>query len=155
MDTARPPIPRSQAALPGPQPRLLVDQGDTEACYQPQSLLARLGGILAQRCPVCLGSPAFRDPWHMYDKCAGCGHHHRQPVGVARAIMHVVCGVLSLAMAAGLFLGLVYVVIHLLPRESGLESAIMTAFGIQLLFVPGIYRYTRVLWAHLSVRTKP
>lgn len=154
MKPARRSVPRPYPAhLERRRPRLLVDAGDTEARYEPQPLLARLGGILALRCPVCVGSPIFRDAWHVLDKCPGCGHHHRQPVGFARIVMYAFCGTLTLAVAAAAFFGLVRVVSRVLPPQAGLESALLTALSIQLLLVPGVYRYARVLWAHLSVRT--
>lgn len=156
MDTVRPPLPRpNPGLLPDGRPPVLIDGGDLEARYQSQPLLPRLGAIVVQRCPVCLGSPMFRDPWQLNDKCPGCGHHYRQPRGFPRVVMHTVCGLLTLAVAIGIVVGLTRLMQRVLPPRVGLESVVLMTLGIQLLLVPGIYRYTRVIWAHLTVRTGP
>lgn len=134
---------------------MLIDQGDADAEYPRRPLLARLGGILTQRCPVCLKGPMFHDRWHLYDKCPGCGHHYRQPVGSARALMLGACTLLTVVLAGAVFLALQRVAAHLLPPQTGPESAMLAALGVQVTLVAVIYRLARAVWAHVTVRTMP
>lgn len=95
----------------------------------------------------------FRDRWHLNEKCPGCGHHYRQPAGWARAVVQGVCAILTVAIAASVFVALLHLIHRALPPDSGPESAVLAALGIQVPLVAGIHRYSRAIWAHLSVRT--
>ena len=143
---------RSGLASQGRYPHVLFDEGDPEAVYPAQPLISRLGAVLAQRCPVCLMGPMFRGPRTMNEKCTACGHHLLRDTIFRRGAMAYAIRVVStIAIAAG-FLGLVLLMQRFLP-SAGLAIALPTAFTFEMLLVPTVYRYTRVIWAHLTLLT--
>ncbi|HXM39022.1 MAG TPA: hypothetical protein VN908_10250 [Gemmatimonadales bacterium] len=90
---------------------------------------ARLRAIMEQRCP---------------------GHRFEREPGFFQGAMYVswVIGVFYLGVLA------VLANIFLAPRI-GIAGAAACVIAIHLACVPSVFRYSRVIWAHLNVRTAP
>jgi uncharacterized membrane protein len=112
------------------------------------SLAPRLRAILTQRCPVCLRGKMFRGWLAMNPECPVCGHRFEREQGFFQGAMYVswVIGVTYLwvlAMLAQLLL---------VPRI-GIAAAVVCVVVIHLACIPAVFHYSRVIWAHLNVRT--
>jgi uncharacterized protein (DUF983 family) len=111
-------------------------------------LPARLRAILLQRCPVCLQGRMFAGRFTMYPACPVCGHRFEREPGFFQGAMYVswVIGVFYLgvlALLANRFL---------VPRV-GIGPAVVAVIVIHLVCIPAVFRYSRVIWAHVNVRT--
>jgi uncharacterized protein (DUF983 family) len=144
----------SKPPLPGEPPPLLISSARVDALHDGQPLWSRLRGIVAQRCPVCLGGPLFRSRWRLYDKCTACGHHYHISQGFGRRIMYAVCGILTAAIGVLAFVGMVRGLMALLPRQTGIEPVVLAALGIEQILIAPVYRYMRTLWEHLRLPTR-
>lgn len=140
--------------MTGDAPPLLIATARIDALHVGQPLLARLGGIVAQRCPVCLGGPLFRSRWRLYDKCPACGHHYDMSQGFGRRLMYAVCGILTAAIGVLAFIGMVKGLVAVMPRQTGLEPVVLAALGIEQMLLAPVYRYARTLWEHLRLPTR-
>jgi uncharacterized protein (DUF983 family) len=133
-----------------PQRGVLLDRGDPEAVYPAQPVIARLGAVLAQRCPVCLAGPMFRGVRELNEKCPRCGHHLLRSSdfrGGAALYARLLIGKLALAAA---FIGLLLLFRRTWP-DAELAVVVGAAFFVELVLVPAVYRYARVISAHCSV----
>jgi|SRR3990172_8210304 len=108
----------------------------------------RVVAIFEQRCPVCLQGPMFRSTFTMNETCAVCGHKFMREPGFFQGAMYV-----SYVMALVVFLVLSLSANHVLAPRWGLPVALVVAVVLQLLLVPRMYRLSRVIWAHVSIRT--
>ena len=154
METSVRQVAPSKPPLPGEPPPLLIAAARIDALHVGQPLWERLGGIAAQRCPVCLGGPLFRSRWRLHDKCPACGHHYDMPQGFRRRIMYATCGILTAAMGVLAFIGMVKGLVAVMPRQTGIEPVVLAALGIEQLLLAPIYRYTRTIWEHLRLPTR-
>ena len=110
----------------------------------------RVIAVLAQRCPVCLQGSMFSGPFTMNEHCPVCGHRFMREPGYFQGAMYV-----SYALATAVFLALVLIIQYLLGARVGFWGALAIAVVLQMLLVPRLYRYSRVIWAHVNVRTQP
>jgi len=108
----------------------------------------RVRAILRQRCPVCLEGPMFSGTLTMYERCPRCGHVFEREPGFFQGAMYV-----SYALGVGLFAALALVADLGLAPRIGVVPALFVAVAVYLPMVPVLFRYSRVLWAHLNVRT--
>jgi uncharacterized protein (DUF983 family) len=92
----------------------------------------------------------FRGLFAMHETCAICGHRFLREPGYFQGAMYV-----SYALATIVFLALVLVASLALARYAGFWGALAVAVVIQMSLVPSLYRYSRVIWAHLNIRTQP
>ena len=104
--------------------------------------------IITQRCPVCLKGKMFRGRFSMHEVCPACGHRFEREQGFFQGAMYIswVIGVT--------YLGVLAVVAQLLfvPRI-GIAAAVGIVIGVHLVCIPAVFRYSRVIWAHLNVGT--
>ncbi len=106
--------------------------------------LGRAVAIARQLCPRCREGPVFHRFMAMHDACAVCGHRFEREPGYFLGAMYV-----SYAIAVLVYLLLVGLAHLLLPRLP--ETLVLgAAFPPFLLFVPLIFRYSRVIWMHLD-----
>jgi len=110
---------------------------------------SRLGAILLQRCPVCLAGPMFAGLIRMWEVCPNCGHRFMREPGFFQGAMYV-----SYTMGLFTFLFLLLFCRARLTPAIGLTAAYVVAFVLQLCLVPILFRYSRVIWAHLNVGTR-
>lgn len=84
----------------------------------------------------------------MNERCDVCGHRFLREEGFFQGAMYVsyVVGMLE-------FAALALISWALLAPRIGLGWALGIAFVVHLLLVPQLFRYSRVLWAHLNVGT--
>lgn len=108
----------------------------------------RLIAILQQRCPVCLEGPMFSGPFKMAYRCPKCGHRFERETGYFQGAMYV-----SWALGVGLFAVIAVVSTWLVAPLIGLPLAMAAAFGAYLPIVPILFRYSRVIWAHIFIGT--
>jgi uncharacterized protein (DUF983 family) len=111
---------------------------------------ARLRAIVTQRCPVCMQGKMFAGRLTMHAACPVCGHRFEREQGFFQGAMYVswVLGVTYLA-ALG-----VLAQRFLVPRF-GIVWAVVCVVAVHLMCIPFVFRYSRVIWAHLNVRTRP
>jgi len=85
----------------------------------------------------------------MYPTCPVCGHRFEREPGFFQGAMYVswVIGVFYLGVLA------VLADRFLVPRI-GIASAVACVIVIHVLCIPAVFRYSRVIWAHINVRTK-
>lgn|SRR5688572_27590304 len=114
------------------------------------SFSQRLRAILWQRCPVRLDGPMFRARFAMNTTCPVCGHRFEREQGFFQGAMYVswVLGVGYLAV-----LGVLANVL-LVPRI-GIAAAVAIVVAIHVVCIPALFRYSRVIWAHVNARTSP
>src|SRR5205085_11996467 len=117
---------------------------------RPIRLSTRFRAVLAQRCPVCLQGRMFAGPFRMYDACPVCGHRFEREQGFFQGAMYIswVLGVTYLGVLA--LLAQLVLVEHI-----GITGAVVSVLALYMVCVPAVFRYSRVIWAHLNVRTKP
>ena len=110
----------------------------------------RLRAIIGQRCPVCLQGKMFAGWFTMNPTCPVCGHRFEREQGFFQGAMYVswILGVAYLAVLA------ILAQLLLVPRV-GIAVAVLCVVIIHVLCIPIVFRYSRVIWAHLNVRTTP
>jgi len=115
-------------------------------------LAPRVRAILSQRCPICLQGRMFAGPGllRMNPTCPVCGHRFEREQGFFQGAMYVswVIGVTYLAV-----LGVLAQL--LLVPQIGIVWAVACVVAVHVLCIPMVFRYSRVIWAHLNVRTTP
>lgn len=86
----------------------------------------------------------------MNPTCPVCGHRFEREQGFFQGAMYVswVLGVAYLAVLA------ILAQLLLVPRI-GIALAVACVVVIHVLCIPIVFRYSRVIWAHLNVRTTP
>jgi uncharacterized protein (DUF983 family) len=114
------------------------------------SLGSRVLAIAAQRCPVCLEGRMFAGRFRMNEQCPVCGHRFMREPGYFQGAMYV-----SYVLATAVFLVLAWGGQLLLGRRLGFWGALAAAAAVQMLLVPALYRFSRVIWAHVNVHTQP
>ena len=111
--------------------------------------LDRLAAIAEKRCPACLAGPMYQGTFTMYEHCPVCGHRFMREPGFFQGAMYV-----SYTMGLFTFLFLLLFCRARLTPTLGLTAAYVVAFALQLCLVPMLFRYSRVIWAHLNVGTR-
>jgi len=110
--------------------------------------MGRFQAILTERCPVCLSGKMFRGMFAMNETCPVCGHGFEREPGFFQGAMYVSYG-LGIGEAFVLVLG----ANALLTPVIGLPATIGFVVAVHLALVPALFRYSRVLWAHLNIGT--
>jgi uncharacterized protein (DUF983 family) len=108
----------------------------------------RIHAILTERCPVCLEGRMFRGMFAMNETCPVCGHRFEREPGFFQGAMYV-----SYGLGVGEAFILVLLANAFLTPRIGLIGAIVAVLVVHLAFVPALFRYSRVLWAHLNIGT--
>jgi hypothetical protein len=92
----------------------------------------------------------FAGRFRMNDTCPRCGHGFEREQGFFQGAMYVswVLGVTYLAVLA------IAAQLLLVPRI-GIVWAVLCVVTIHVLCIPIVFRYSRVIWAHLNVATRP
>ena len=104
---------------------------------------SRLAAILGGRCPRCRRGRVFRGTFVMHDRCPVCGLNFLREPGYFTGAMYA-----SYVLAVPL-LGVLTLFFWLALRWE-LEWAFGAACLLFLLFVPAIFRYSRVIWMHFD-----
>ena len=91
----------------------------------------------------------FRAPLTMNEQCPVCGHRFMREPGFFQGAMYV-----SYAMGVITFLLLLVFMRRALEARIGFLASCGAAFAVQLFLVPVLWRYSRVIWAHLNVGTR-
>ena len=92
----------------------------------------------------------FAGRFTMNATCPVCGHRFEREQGFFQGAMYVswVLGVMYLAVLG------VLAQLLLVPRVR-IAWAVACVVAIHVLCIPAVFRYSRVIWAHLNVRTRP
>ncbi len=112
-------------------------------------LLETTESVLRQRCPRCHRGRMFRGWVTMHDACPVCRHVFAREPGYFVGAMYV-----SYALAVPTLVVLAVVVHWFLPGWSGLWILGATV-PLFLPLAPLIFRYSRVIWAHLDWTIDP
>lgn len=113
-----------------------------------QTFLGLLRAIIRQRCPACREGRVFRGLVRMNELCPQCGHRFQEDEGFFLGAMYISYPLATLVLAA-LYFGLAAVCPGL--PEWQLFLLCLPPF---LLFVPMIFRYSRVIWMHFISSTR-
>lgn len=105
--------------------------------------------VMRQRCPRCHRGRMFRGWIRMHDACPVCRYVFEREPGYFVGAMYV-----SYAMAVPILVVLAVLVHWLLPTWTGLR-VLAAALPLFLLLTPVIFRYSRVIWAHLDWTIDP
>jgi hypothetical protein len=90
----------------------------------------------------------FSGPFAMLERCPRCGHRFEREPGFFQGAMYV-----SYTLGVGLFVVLVLVSALLLSHRIGFVRAVLVAVLVYLFWVPVVFRYSRVIWAHANIGT--
>src|SRR5579862_2632403 len=112
------------------------------------AVLVRIHAILTERCPVCLDGKMFRGLFTMRETCPVCGHRFEREPGFFQGAMYVSYG---LGVAEAVIL-VILAMVFLTPAIGVLGSIAIVA-AVHLALVPALWRYSRVLWAHMFIGT--
>lgn len=112
------------------------------------ALAARFLAVLRQRCPVCCQGDMFRGRFAMNATCPVCGHRFEREPGFFQGAMYVSYGL------GTVYLGVLAILanVFLVPRV-GIVPTAAGVVALHLACVPAVFRYSRVIWAHLNVGT--
>jgi uncharacterized protein (DUF983 family) len=105
------------------------------------SVFRCLAAILLQRCPKCWQGSVFHGLIAMNERCPVCGHKFQQDGGYFLGAMYV-----SYGLSIGTLVLLTLLIHWLLLPGWSLESVVLVALVPYLLFVPAVFRYSRILW---------
>lgn len=115
----------------------------------PRGAAARLGAILAGRCPRCDRGTIFARGLRMNERCPACGLAFEREPGYFAGAMYVSYG-LALPIVFTLAMALSFV----FPSWS-FERVIAVAAVLFLPSVPLVFRYSRILWIHFDRAVDP
>lgn len=104
--------------------------------------------MLRQRCPVCLEGSMYSGLVTMYERCPRCGHGFEREPGYFQGAMYV-----SYVSGVGLFALLALLASVVVAPYVGLGAAVTGAVVLYLPAVPVLFRYSRVIWAHVNIGT--
>jgi uncharacterized protein (DUF983 family) len=107
-------------------------------------LLARLWAVLRLRCPRCFQGKVFKGSFAMYDPCPVCGVIFQREEGYFLGAMYV-----SYILASAFMVSLYFAGQWLWPDL----NSFLLVFAIAIVYlpvVPGVFRYSRVIWMHLE-----
>ena len=90
----------------------------------------------------------FRGVFGMNRACPVCGHRFERETGFFQGAMYV-----SYALGIGEAVVLVLVAMFVVGPLIGLFGAIAAAVVVHVACVPLLFRYSRVIWAHLNIGT--
>lgn len=112
-------------------------------------LRAQLAAVLRGRCPRCNQGQIFCGRVTMNAICPVCELRFDREPGYFTGAMYVsyVLAVPIMAACA--------VAIHVVVPNWSFEATIVAAALLFLLFVPAIFRYSRILWIHLDQTVDP
>lgn len=107
--------------------------------------LPRLLGVFLQRCPECRRGAVYHGLMSMHERCAVCGYLYGRETGyftgamyasyfIAVPVLIVIFAVMSVTLAVG---------------QTPMTTLAMSSV-VFLLFVPGIFRYSRVIWMYID-----
>lgn len=85
----------------------------------------------------------------MYARCPKCGHEFERETGFFQGAMYV--GWVS---SVGVFATLALLAMFTLAPHIGLFAALAIAVVVYMPTVPILFRYSRVIWAHLNIGTR-
>jgi hypothetical protein len=86
----------------------------------------------------------------MNTACAVCGHPFEREQGFFQGAMYVswVLGVTYLG-------GLALLAQQFLVPRIGIVYSVLIVVAIHVICIPAVFRYSRVIWAHLNAGTRP
>ncbi len=112
-------------------------------------LLGTIASVARQRCPRCHRGRMFRGWVSMYAACPVCRQPFEREPGYFVGAMYV-----SYALAVPILVLLAMLVHRMVPDWSGLKVLGATV-PLFLPLTPIIFRYSRVIWAHLDWTIDP
>jgi hypothetical protein len=92
----------------------------------------------------------FRARFGMNATCPVCGHRFEREQGFFQGAMYV-----SWVLGVGYLAVLGVLASTLLVPRIGIAPAVAIVVAIHLVCIPALFRYSRVIWAHLNAGTSP
>jgi len=90
----------------------------------------------------------FRGLFSMNATCSVCGHRFEREPGFFQGAMYV-----SYTLGVGEALVLTLAAMFFLVPAIGLGTALACVVAVHLACVPMLFRYSRVIWAHVNIGT--
>jgi len=112
-------------------------------------LRTRLRAVAAGRCPRCQRGRIFRGRLSMYPACPACGLRFEREPGYFTGAMYV-----SYLLAVPVMAACVLAV-HLIAPDWSFERTVGIAALCFALFVPALFRWSRILWIHFDQTIDP
>ena len=107
--------------------------------------LPRLLGVLLQRCPECRRGAVYHGLMSMHERCAVCDYRYGRETGYFTGAMYA-----SYFIAVPVLI-VIYAVMSVDLRAGQTPMATLAMSSVVfLLFVPFIYRYSRVIWMYID-----
>jgi uncharacterized protein (DUF983 family) len=106
---------------------------------------SRTLAIFRQRCPTCRRGQVFRSGLTMNETCPICGIRFEREPGYFFGAMYF-----SYALGVPIIAGLSAILALTICRTWELQWVVIPAWGIYLLLVPAVFRYSRILWMHFD-----
>ena len=91
----------------------------------------------------------FRTLVDMHELCPSCGHRFMREPGYFQGAMYV-----SYTLALGTVAVLLLASRHWLGPHIGVTASYLVALALQMILVIPLFRYSRVIWAHLNIGTR-
>src|SRR5262245_60763784 len=101
------------------------------------------------RCPRCREAAVFSGQVTMHERCPRCGLKFERESGYFVGAMYVSYAI-AVVLITAFFLG-----VSLFTPDSSFETTLIIAVVIFLLFVPMVFRYSRIIWMHLDRTIDP
>lgn len=92
----------------------------------------------------------FSGRFTMNPTCPVCGHRFEREQGFFQGAMYV-----SWVLGVGYLAILALLAQQFVAPRLGITIAVLSVVGIHMFCIPGVFRYSRVIWAHLNARTSP
>jgi uncharacterized protein (DUF983 family) len=108
-----------------------------------------LAALLRGRCPRCRRGAVFSGSVTMHERCPDCGLKFEREQGYFVGSMYVSYGI-AVVMITALF----WVVSFFAPNSS-FEMALTVASVLFLVFVPLVFRYSRIIWMYVDRTIDP
>lgn len=106
--------------------------------------------ILLGRCPRCRQGRVFRGQIKMYAACRVCGFRFGREEGYYTGAMYA-----SYFLSIGALTVIGLLVWFVLGSYLGLGPLMLIATAVFLLFIPTIFRYSRIIWLYIDVAVDP
>jgi uncharacterized protein (DUF983 family) len=111
--------------------------------------LGRIGALLRGRCPRCRDGAVFRRLLAMNERCPRCALKFEREPGYFVGAMYISYGI------AVVIITLLFWMVSLAMPDSSFEIALSIASALFLVFVPLVFRYSRILWMHIDRTIDP
>ena len=110
---------------------------------------SRLVAILKGLCPLCLQGHVFAGAMKMNDRCPSCGLAFSREPGYFSGAMYF-----SYLLGVGVIVVL-FLALSVVMRGSSFTRLLLVAGLLFVPLIPGVFRYSRILWIYFDRHFEP